>query len=307
VATLDLIDVLLAAALVWAAWQALATRDPAGGVVLYVVFGLLAALAWVRLEAPDVALAEAAIGAGITGALLLEAVARRRRRAAALPAGLPFRPLLVLLAAGLAALVGASVLALPPVEAGLAPAVGESLGRAATEHPVTAVLLDFRAYDTLLEVAVLLVAAVALLALAGTDDVASLGPAPGREPQIAWVARTAAPLALLVGVYLLALGTTAPGGAFQAGAVIAAGAVLLWLAGYGLGPLLRGLAVRALLATGFAAFLAVGIATAVGRTALLDYPPAWAGRLVLLVEVAVTLAVAAALAVLFVGAGARRR
>jgi len=34
------------------------------------------ALDWVRLAAPDVALAEAAIGAGLTGALLMAALAR---------------------------------------------------------------------------------------------------------------------------------------------------------------------------------------------------------------------------------------
>ena len=34
------------------------------------------AMAWIRLDAPDIALAEAAIGAGLTGALLLAAWAR---------------------------------------------------------------------------------------------------------------------------------------------------------------------------------------------------------------------------------------
>ena len=34
------------------------------------------ALAWVRLSAPDVALAEAALGSGVTGALLLAALNR---------------------------------------------------------------------------------------------------------------------------------------------------------------------------------------------------------------------------------------
>ncbi|MDQ3960682.1 MAG: DUF4040 domain-containing protein, partial [Pseudomonadota bacterium] len=37
------------------------------------------ALAWVRLEAPDVALAEAAIDAGFTGALLLDALGHLNR------------------------------------------------------------------------------------------------------------------------------------------------------------------------------------------------------------------------------------
>ena len=40
---------------------------------MFIAFGLLMALAWVRLDATDIALAEAAIGAGITGALLLDA------------------------------------------------------------------------------------------------------------------------------------------------------------------------------------------------------------------------------------------
>jgi uncharacterized MnhB-related membrane protein len=46
------------------------------GIVLFIAFGLLMALTWVRLSAPDVALAEAAIGAGLTGALLMAALAR---------------------------------------------------------------------------------------------------------------------------------------------------------------------------------------------------------------------------------------
>lgn len=78
-----LFDLLLAGTLGWVAWRALATPDIFKAVVLFIVFGLLMALAWVRLEAPDIALAEAAIGAGLTGALLLDAVghlqARRRK------------------------------------------------------------------------------------------------------------------------------------------------------------------------------------------------------------------------------------
>ena len=42
--------------------------------VLFIVFGLLMALAWARLAAPDIALAEAAIGAGLSGAMLLDTV-----------------------------------------------------------------------------------------------------------------------------------------------------------------------------------------------------------------------------------------
>jgi energy-converting hydrogenase B subunit D len=67
-------DLLLAAALLVLAWQVMGTRDLFKSVVLFIAFGLLMALAWVRLQAPDIALAEAAIGTGLTGALLLDAV-----------------------------------------------------------------------------------------------------------------------------------------------------------------------------------------------------------------------------------------
>jgi energy-converting hydrogenase B subunit D len=69
-------DALLAAALLWSAARVLATPRRFEAVVLFVAFGLLMALCWMRLGAPDVALAEAAIGAGLTGALLFSALAR---------------------------------------------------------------------------------------------------------------------------------------------------------------------------------------------------------------------------------------
>lgn len=73
-------DLLLASALLWSAARALITTDLFRAVVLFIVFSLLMALAWARLGAPDIALAEAAIGAGLTGALLLDAVGHLRSR-----------------------------------------------------------------------------------------------------------------------------------------------------------------------------------------------------------------------------------
>ena len=73
-------DVLLVLTMVWLAWRSLADRDLFRAVLTFVMLGLLLAVAWVRLRAPDVALAEAAVGAALTGALLLSALARMRRR-----------------------------------------------------------------------------------------------------------------------------------------------------------------------------------------------------------------------------------
>jgi uncharacterized MnhB-related membrane protein len=67
-------DLLLVLGLVWIAWGALTGVTLFKSVVLFITFGLLMSLAWVRLDAVDIALAEAAIGAGITGVLLLDAV-----------------------------------------------------------------------------------------------------------------------------------------------------------------------------------------------------------------------------------------
>lgn len=73
-------DLLLALALLWSALRAMTAADLFRATVLFIVFGLLMALAWARLGAPDIALAEAAIGAGLAGALLLDTVGTLRAR-----------------------------------------------------------------------------------------------------------------------------------------------------------------------------------------------------------------------------------
>ena len=77
------IDALLAVLLVGLAWQTTASRDLFTSMVLYIVYGLLMAVVWIRLGIPDVALAEAAVGAGLTGVLLLGALSRIRDHASA--------------------------------------------------------------------------------------------------------------------------------------------------------------------------------------------------------------------------------
>ncbi|TVR73314.1 MAG: DUF4040 domain-containing protein [Sphaerobacteraceae bacterium] len=79
--TIDLLfDSILALTLAWLCWRVLSAPDLFKAVVLFIAFGLLMALAWVRLNAPDIALAEAAIGAGLTGALMLDAAGQMTGR-----------------------------------------------------------------------------------------------------------------------------------------------------------------------------------------------------------------------------------
>ena len=72
-------DLILGIGLTGLAWWTLSCTDMFKAIVLFIAFGLLMALLWVRLDAPDVALAEAAIGAGLTGALLMAALARLQK------------------------------------------------------------------------------------------------------------------------------------------------------------------------------------------------------------------------------------
>ena len=170
------------------------------------------------------------------------------------------------------------------------------IGESGVSNPVTAVLLNFRGYDTLLELAVLLAALLGILALGPERG----GYAPA-GPVLAGLAGWLIPALILTGGYLLWVGAHAPGGAFQAGAILAAAAVIRRLAGDRAAGLPRGLALRALSLAGVAVFLGVGLALLVAGRPFLGFPPAWAGTLILVIESAATLAIGAILALAFIG------
>lgn len=312
-----MLDGLLALTLLWLGWRVLASADLFKGIAFFIAFGLLMALIWVRLEAPDVAIAEAAIGAGLTGALLLAALSRLRHdkeiaatngptdgagrdRASGLRrgTGVVLIGLSTLLFIGL----GGAVLSLPTEAPGLSGPVADGLSTSGVSNPVTAVLLNFRAYDTLLEKAVLLLAVVAAWSLAAAPK-ESVSP-PGRVLDV--FVRLLVPLMIVVASYLLWVGAHAPGGAFQAGAVLAAVAVLLLLSGRSLTARWQGWRLRALLTLGLGVFIAVGAAVMFAGYRFLEYPPDQAGNLILLIEVVATVSIAVALAALFLGGRPRR-
>ncbi|MCW8828243.1 MAG: DUF4040 domain-containing protein [Gammaproteobacteria bacterium] len=289
-----LFDLLLGLSLLWLAWRTLAAHTLFEACVSFIVFGLLMALSWVRLDAPDVALAEAAVGAGLTGVLLLGALERAERaRVEAAPgpwwrrgAGLSALLLFLLLAAALITLPPR-----PPLP------LQEALPLAAAEHPVTAVLLDFRAWDTLLESAVLVLAVVAAWSL--ERSVSPPRPAPVCSEVLRSLVRLLLPFSILSAGYLLWRGGHAPGGAFQAGTVLAAAGILLLLSDLRRPfDLRRGYWPLALL-SGLLLFIAVALGTlGYGGTAL-DYPPGGGAALVLLLELGLTVTIALAFIALF--------
>lgn len=203
-----------------------------------------------------------------------------------------FAPFLML-AAGL----GYVVQSLPDGDPGLAGLVAEQLAASGVENPVTAVLLNFRGYDTLLEVAVLSAAIIGVWSLAVMPSRRVGAP----DAVLALLAQILVPFMLLLGAYLLWAGSHAAGGAFQAGAVWAAGLVLMLLAGAGLPGALSHWPLRLLLMLGVTTFAGVGVAMMAGGGRFLEFPPGRAKWLILLVEAAAALSIGLILACAFRG------
>jgi multisubunit Na+/H+ antiporter MnhB subunit len=292
-------DLVLCALILTTALATVAGTAVFRSIVFFVVYGLLVGLAWVRLGAVDVALAEAAIGAGLTGVLLLSASGRlptlRQRQA--------FRPLAALLAASLSAMLVWAWFATPEA-AGLGGAVAGSLAETGVGNPVTAVLLNYRAWDTLLESIVLLAALVGVWMLGRdaewTNPLGLLQHA--REGgTMATLGRFLPPVGLLVGVYLVWAGADHPGGAFQGGTVLAAMGILAAMAGRFDPPRVQDPLWRVALVIGPAVFLLAGLAMLVAGLGFLTYPVALAKPVILVIEVFLTLSIAVTLAFIVLG------
>jgi len=66
--------------LVVTAVLAITARDLLAAVIIFSVYSLIMALMWQRLQAPDLALTEAAVGAGVTTVLFVVTIFKTRRR-----------------------------------------------------------------------------------------------------------------------------------------------------------------------------------------------------------------------------------
>jgi multisubunit Na+/H+ antiporter MnhB subunit len=286
-------------------------RDTFAAVVAFISYGLLLALVWVRLSAVDVALTEAAIGSGVTGALLIGAAARVGDGDASAPPGLkPLEKLVcALLCAAVSAGIAVAVLSLPAQAPTLAPLALEQLPATGLGNAVTGVLLAYRAIDTLLEAVVLVLALIGVWSFARDDHWGGRPEAPSMpEPNGALIllAQLLAPLGIIVGAHLVWAGATEPGGAFQGATILAAVLILVMVAGMIDAPPTGRRWLRFALVGGPALFLVIGVAGFVVAGAFLAYPEGYAKPLILIIEVALTLSIAIALGLLALGAPARR-
>ena len=307
----DIVSLAIVLLLVALAVWAVLAREAFLAIAGFVAYGLLLSLVWVRLYGIDVALTEAAIGGGLTGALLIGAAARLRGTEAAATAERPgagVRALALLLSLGVTLALVLCVLALPEPAPTLAPLVQQNLPATGVGNPITGVLLAFRAVDTLLEAIVLVIALLGVWSLS-PDGVWGGRPGPRyrSDPDgvLAYFARLLTPLGIVIGIYLFWAGADHPGGKFQAATLLAAMWLLVQMAGLADAPPIGHRGLRFSIVAGPLVFMAVGLLGLPLAGALFGYPPQWAKPMIVVIEIALLPTLALVLALLLNGAPAR--
>ncbi len=145
-------------------------RSLFGVVILSGIYSFLMASVLIALDAVDVAMTEASVGAGISTVLFLATLylTSSREYPVPRPAAIP-----LLTALGIAAVLVAGTLELPPFGTADAPIhkraapryLEKSIEETTVPNVVTSVLADYRGYDTLGETAVIFTAGIGVLLL----------------------------------------------------------------------------------------------------------------------------------------------
>ncbi len=76
----EIFHVLLLTFLIVCAVAVAYIRDLLSAVILFAAYSLVMAIIWQQLDAPDIAMAEAAIGAGVTTLLFVVTISKTRRQ-----------------------------------------------------------------------------------------------------------------------------------------------------------------------------------------------------------------------------------
>ncbi len=218
-------------------------RDLFVSVMLTGIFSLQMAAVFLILDAADVALTEAAVGAGVATVLMLSALALTGNQER-LRKGLRLLPAIVLSAVAL--LIISATFDMPrlgdpqaPVHTHVAPwYLEETPELIDIPNVVAAILASFRGYDTLGELFVIFTAGIGVLfLLASPAQGRGLALLPSAEAQglrrhliPRTVGRVVVPFIVLFGLYVQFHGEYGAGGGFQAGALVSAGFVLYALA-----------------------------------------------------------------------------
>lgn len=246
------LELTLLALLILTAALTAAIRDVLAATVVFAVYSLVLSLVWILLRAPDVALTEAAVGAGVVTVLLVATIAKTSRPTdhAERSVRWPAVAVIAVFAAG----VWTTLPSLPAIGDPTAP-IHSHLGtyyletapaETGVSNIVTAILAAYRGFDTFGEIVVVFGAGIGLLVVLrqagitlqpfGGSTESTTGPDgelsrtdPDREPSVITTTaiRYIVPFVALFGLYIAFHGAKTAGGGFQGGVVVAASVVLV--------------------------------------------------------------------------------
>ena len=228
-------------------------------VVIFMSYSLVMSMIWVLLESPDLAITEAAVGAGVTSVLFFITLKRisaigkehadeqdkttkeinarpavklfdRFYKIAAVVLGIAIIVALITTVSNLPAFGGADN---PDNNEVSERYLEKGLEETGAVNAVTGMILDYRAFDTFGESCVLFIAAACVLILLRedkTDTTAKAIEDEKHEPVSDTILQASAkilfPAIMLFGIYILVNGHLSPGGGFSGGAIMGAGLIL---------------------------------------------------------------------------------
>ena len=234
---IESIEILLFVLIVVFAFLSLWIRDLMGSVIIFGAYSFLMCLIWAAMGAVDVAFTEAAVGAGVSTVFFIAVIYNTTRT-------IKFNPLDVgvkVLAGVIAIVIGFILLqgiddfpawgdAASPVNSGVASYyVEQALHDTAVPNIVTAVLADYRAFDTMFETCVVFVATIGIIGLLRRRirNVSEHVQPNGSSLVIRVASRFVVPFIQIFALYVVAHGHHSPGGGFQGGVLLGASLILL--------------------------------------------------------------------------------
>ena len=235
------------------------TKNLLASVMTFMSYSSIMAIIWVLLESPDLAITEAAVGAGVTSILFFITLKRisaigkahadeqdaTTKEINARPAVKKFDHYY----GAVAILMGIAIVTALLLTASNTPPFGnpenpynnevaeryleKGLEETGAVNAVTGMILDYRAFDTFGESCVLFIAAACVLILLRddkTDTTANAIRDERFEPVSDTILQASAgiifPAVLIFGIYILLNGHLSPGGGFSGGAIMGAGLIL---------------------------------------------------------------------------------
>ncbi len=228
-------------------------------VVIFMSYSLIMSIIWVLLESPDLAITEAAVGAGVTSVLFfitlkrIDAIGKEHRekpdevtREINARTGVKrFERFYK----GMAIVLGMAIIVAMLLNVSNMPAFGNvenpynnevserylesGLEETGAVNAVTGMILDYRAFDTFGESCVLFIAAACVLVLLRDDKSDTTEKAirnerfePVSDTILQASAKILFPAVMIFGIYILLNGHLSPGGGFSGGAIMGAGLIL---------------------------------------------------------------------------------